>query len=163
MFVAATQSGTQVMRVAVTSQNFRNVTGHAGHARSFLIFEAEPGGEPVEVERLSLSRELVIHEFRGGPHPIDGVEVLLSAGFGDGFAQHMAARGITAVRTEKSDPIDAVKHFLACCAAGLDLATEPNCDCGHDHDHAHGHDHRHGDGHGHHHDDEHGCGCADNK
>jgi predicted Fe-Mo cluster-binding NifX family protein len=154
MSFAATQSGRQIMRVAVTSQDFRNVTGHAGHARGFLIFDAQPGSEPVEVERLSLSKELVIHEFRGaGPHPIDGVAVILSAGFGAGFAQHMAARGITAVRTEKLDPIEAVKHFLACREAGLDLISEPSCDCGHDHDH----DHAHGGGHGH------GCGGADHK
>jgi hypothetical protein len=157
MFAAATQSGIEIMRLAVTSQNFRDVTGHAGHARGFLIFEAQPGSEPVEVERLSLPRELVIHEFRGGPHPIDGVEVLLSAGFGAGFAQHMAARGITAVRTEKTDPVDAVRHFLACREAGLELASEPSCDCGHEHDH----DHDHAHGHGEHHD--HDCGCANNK
>lgn len=149
------------MRVAVTSQNFRDVTGHAGHARGFLIFEVEPGSEPVEIERLTLPKELVIHEFRGGPHPIDGVTVLLSQGFGAGFAQHMAARGITAVRTEMTDPVEAVKHFLACQTAGLDLATEPSCDCGHDHEHGHGHGHDHA--HGHDHEHGHDCGCADQK
>lgn len=144
------------MRVAVTSQIFRTVTGHAGHARSFLIFEAQPGSEPVEVERISLSKEQVIHEFRGGSHPIDGVEVLLSHGFGAHFAQNMAARGITAVRTEKEDPLEAVKDFLACQQAGQALATEPGCDCGHDHGHGHGHHH-------HHDHDDHDCSCADNK
>ena len=156
------------MRVAVTSQNFRNVTGHAGHARSFLIFEAQPGREPVEVERISLAKEQVIHEFRGGPHPIDGVEVLLSQGFGAGFAQNIAARGITAVRTEKDDPVEAVKDFLACQQAGQALATDPSCDCGHNHDHGHGHGHGHGHHHHHdhdhdHHHSDHGCGCADEK
>ncbi len=149
------------MRVAVTSQDFRNVTGHAGHARGFLIFEVQDGREPVEIERLSLPKELVIHEFRGGSHPIDGVDVLLSAGFGAGFARHMAARGITAVRTEKSDPVDAVKHFLASQEAGLDLSSAPSCDCGHDHDH--GHAHGPGRAHDHDHDHGHDCGCADNK
>ena len=27
------------MRIAVTSQNFRTVTGHAGKARRFLVFD----------------------------------------------------------------------------------------------------------------------------
>lgn len=144
------------MRIAVTSRDFHNVTGHAGHAREFLIFEAQHGREPVEIERLLLPGELVIHEFRGGSHPIDGVDVLLSAGFGAGFARHMAARGITAVRTEKSDPVDAVKHFLASQEAGLDLSSAPSCDCGHDHDHAHGNSHAHDHDHAHGHD----CGCA---
>lgn len=151
------------MRIAVTSRDFHKVTGHAGHAREFLIFEAQHGRDPVEIERLLLPRELVIHEFSGGSHPIDGVEVILSAGFGAGFARHMAARGITAVRTEKSDAVDAVKHFLACQEAGLALSSEPSCGCGHEHDHAHDHAHGHDHAHDHDHDHAHGhnCGCAD--
>jgi hypothetical protein len=33
------------MRIAVTSQNFRTVTGHAGRARRFIVSEAD-GREP---------------------------------------------------------------------------------------------------------------------
>jgi hypothetical protein len=29
-----------IMRIAITSQNFRTVTGHAGRAGRFLVFEA---------------------------------------------------------------------------------------------------------------------------
>jgi predicted Fe-Mo cluster-binding NifX family protein len=148
------------MKIAVTSQNFRTVTGHAGHARRFLIFDAEPGYEPLEVEQLLLPKELVMHEFRGdGPHPVDGVEVILSAGFGEGFAQRMAARGIIAVRTEKTDPAAAVTHYLECLAAGLDLPTGATCDCGHDHSHGHAHDHDHDHDLDHDH-EHHDCGCG---
>jgi predicted Fe-Mo cluster-binding NifX family protein len=31
------------MKIAVTSQDFRTVTGHAGRARNFLIYDAQPG------------------------------------------------------------------------------------------------------------------------
>lgn len=36
------------MRIAVTSQNFKTVTGHAGKSRRFLIYEARPGADPVD-------------------------------------------------------------------------------------------------------------------
>jgi predicted Fe-Mo cluster-binding NifX family protein len=105
------------MKIAVTSQNFRTVTGHAGRARRFLIYDAEPGAEPVEVARLDLPKELAMHEFHGAggerPHPTDGVDVILSQGFGDGFARRMAKRGIAVFATDKTDPVEAVKAYLA--------------------------------------------------
>ncbi len=66
------------MKIAVTSQNFRTVTGHAGKARRFLVFEAD-GGEVREVERLDLPKEMSFHELQGdAPHPVDGVDVLVT-------------------------------------------------------------------------------------
>lgn len=150
------------MKIAVTSQNFRTVTGHAGRARRFLIYQVGPDGEPVEVDRLDLPKELAMHDFRGGDaHPIDGVDVVVSAGFGEGFGQRMARRGVVAVVTAKTDPIDAVKDYLAQMGTVGPKATLGTCGChgghgehkahGHAHDHAHGHDHDHAHGHGHHH------------
>ena len=34
------------MRIAVTSQNFKTITGHAGKSRRFLIYDLEPGSAP---------------------------------------------------------------------------------------------------------------------
>ena len=92
------------MKIAVTSQNFRTGTGHAGRARRFLIYNAEPGAEPALAARLDLPKELAMHEFHGaGAHPIDGVDVILSQGFGEGFARRMARRGIAAFATDTTD------------------------------------------------------------
>jgi predicted Fe-Mo cluster-binding NifX family protein len=128
------------MKIAVTSQNFRTVIGHAGRARRFLIYDVQPGAEPVEVARLDLPAEQSFHETGGaGSHPIDGCAVLLSAGFASHFAQVMAARGIQAATTDKEDPIEAIKDFLARRAAGT-LPPVIGCDCGgacHDNDHDH--------------------------
>ncbi|MFL5288505.1 MAG: NifB/NifX family molybdenum-iron cluster-binding protein [Rhodopila sp.] len=129
------------MKIAVTSQNFRTVTGHAGRARRFLIYDVQPGAEPVEVARLDLPPEQSIHDMGGlGAHPVDGCQVLLSAGFASHFAMVMAGRGIQAATTDKEDPIEAIKDFLARRAAGT-LLPVIGCDCGgackdHDHDHA---------------------------
>lgn len=102
------------MKIAITSQNFKTVTNHAGKARRFLVFEIEEGKEPREIDRISLPKEMAFHELAmDAQHPIDGVDALLSASFGAGFARKMAARQITASLTEASDPIEAIRIFLA--------------------------------------------------
>ena len=63
----------------------------------FSVYEAAEGGEPVEVDRLDLPKELSMHEFHAkSPHPL-AVDVIIAGSFGEGFATRMAARGIVAV------------------------------------------------------------------
>ena len=101
------------MKIAVTSQNFRTVTGHAGKARRFLVFEAGPSEPPREVERLDLPKELAFHDFHGhGHHPVDGVDLLISAGAGDGFIHRLGARGVRVALTSESDPQAAIRAFF---------------------------------------------------
>lgn len=126
------------MRIAVSSQNFRTVTPHAGRARRFLVFEVEEGGEVNEVDRLDLAKEFAMHDWQGGgAHPLDAVDVLIAGSFGEGFGQRMAARGIVAVRTDQTDPLEAVKHYLA----AKHEVSGPSCDHGHRHQHQHAHAH----------------------
>lgn len=128
------------MKIAVTSQNFRTVTPHAGKTRRFLVYEAGDG-EPVEAGRLDLPKELSIHEFRAdGPHPLDAVDVVIAGSFGEGFAARMAARGIVVDATELADPIEAVKAYLARPRSDV----QAGCGCGHGHEHRHLHAHGHG-------------------
>jgi predicted Fe-Mo cluster-binding NifX family protein len=118
------------MRIAVTSQNFRTVTGHAGQARRFIVFEAQQAEAPVEVARLDLDREQSIHETGAvGAHPLDGTNVVLSAGFGGHFAQVMAQRGIEAAITDREDPLEAVQDFLQRHATDTKLPIV-GCSCG---------------------------------
>lgn len=65
------------MQIAVTSQNFRTVTGHAGKGRRFLIYEVD-GTSTTEVNRLDLPKEMSFHEFGGIAHPLDGTAVLVT-------------------------------------------------------------------------------------
>lgn len=98
------------MRIAVTSQNFRTITGHAGKTRRFLVYDAGADSEPAEVERLDLPKELSFHEFHGdGPHPVDGVDVIVTGGCGAGFSRRLAARGIRVVVTGETDPVTACR------------------------------------------------------
>lgn len=100
------------MKIAVTSQNFRTITGHAGKTRRFLVYDQDTEGGWKEMERLDLPKEMSMHEFTGGSHPIDVVDVLITAGCGDGFIRKMATRGIDVVQTAETDPLTAVEKLM---------------------------------------------------
>ena len=118
------------MKFAVTSQNYRTITSHAGKTRKFLIFEAKPGSDPIESERLNLPKEMAFHNFHGqGEHPVDQVDVMIVGSCGEGFIHRMAERGVQVVATSETDPIHAVTDYLA----GNVKPPKP-------HDHHHGHE-----------------------
>ena len=45
-------------------------------------------------------------------------DATVDGSFGDGFAARMAERGITAIRTDVADPLEAVKAYLATVTGG---------------------------------------------
>lgn len=128
------------MKVAVTSQNFKTVTGHAGKTRRFLVYDIGSPCSPRELERLDLPKEMAFHEFRGDAHPIDGVDALITASAGPGFVARLAQRGIEVVVCGESDPLTAVRDYIA-------GTVKPPLPHDHDHHHDHGGDHGHGHSH----------------
>jgi len=134
------------MKIAVSSQNFRTITGHAGKCRRFIVYEVQAGGVPAEMARLDLPLEQSFHAFAGGPHPLDGVDALLTGGAGEGMVRKLAQRGIRVVVTGETDPLQAVAEL------GAGRVKPPALgDGGHGHEHAHEPAHDHGSGGG--------CGC----
>jgi predicted Fe-Mo cluster-binding NifX family protein len=102
------------MRIAVTSQNFRTITGHAGKTRRFLVFEAGPDGvTPVEVDRLDLPSSMSLHEYHGDDHPVYGMDVVLTAGCGEGFVRRLASHGVRVFATSEPNPLRAVMAVMA--------------------------------------------------
>ncbi len=111
------------MKIAVTSQNFRTVTGHAGKSRRFLLYEVVDG-ETREVGRLDLPLGMAFHDFHGdGPHPVDGVDLIITAGCGGGFARRLAARGIAVAITSLEEPLAAVGAYIDGDLAPVDPAA----------------------------------------
>lgn len=101
------------MRIAITSQNRKSVTPHAGMCRKFWIYDIDDR-QVRGKSLLELAREQALHESRGdAPHPLDGVDVLISGGMGAGLAARMARRGTAALVTPESDPDRAVAAYLA--------------------------------------------------
>jgi predicted Fe-Mo cluster-binding NifX family protein len=127
------------MKIAVTSQNFRTISGHAGKTRRFLAYELEGLGPPRELERLDLPQEMMMHEFRGTEHPLQRFDALITGGAGEGFVRRLGAWGVKVAITDETDPLKAVLAY-----ARGDLVPGVGA-------HAHAHHHDHDDGHG-------GCG-----
>jgi predicted Fe-Mo cluster-binding NifX family protein len=103
------------MKVAVASSDFRNVTGHAGRARKFLVFEVTAEGttttEPVGIE---LEPDMVFHHFKDDrPHPLDGIDALITLSAGESFVKKMAGRGVDAIQTAETDAAKAVRDYAA--------------------------------------------------
>ncbi|MCU7844228.1 MAG: nitrogen fixation protein [Candidatus Thiodiazotropha sp. (ex Monitilora ramsayi)] len=116
------------MKIAVTSQNFRTITQHAGKARRFLVYEQDPStGNPKETHRLDLPKQMSMHEFRGDDHPIFGVDKLVTGSCGQGFIRRMSGAGVTVVVTSETDPYSAAEALFA----GRSLPPAES----HDHDH----------------------------
>ena len=101
------------MKIGVTSQNFRTITGHAGKTRRFLIYTPDDKGMPAETDRLDLPKEMSMHEFRDADHPLDELDVLITGSCGEGFVRRMAAKGVMVVATSETDPIQAAAAVLA--------------------------------------------------
>lgn len=121
------------LKIGVSSQNFRTVTGHAGKGRRFMVFETFDGMEVQEAGRIDLPKEMSLHEWNGqGEHPLFELDMLITASCGDGFIRKMGSRGVQVRATSETDPVTAVKAWLA----GTLAAAAP-----HEHDHHHEHQH----------------------
>ena len=96
------------MKIGIATTDYTKISGHAGRARKWLVFESEMG-EPTQVE---LTSEQVFHHHPdGAPHPLDGIEIILAHSAGDGFLARMKARGIEVCLTAEIDPIKAVADY----------------------------------------------------
>ncbi len=124
------------MKIAITSQNFRTVTPHAGKTRRFLVYEISPEGEPREVGRIDLDQSMTIHEFggRADAHPLDQMDVLITGSAGAGFVQKLQERGVQVVVTGETDPVQAIADLR-----GNRVKPPSPHSCNHHHHHPHGH------------------------
>ena len=101
------------LKIAVTSQNRKTVTEHAGKCRKFWIYDIKQG-EVSGKTLLELPIEQSFHEAPAGQaHPLDAVHVLITAGIGSGLQQRLAQRGIQSVVTGEENPDQAVAAYLA--------------------------------------------------
>ena len=99
------------------------------------MYEAETGKDPVEIARIDINEDQTIHNFQGGAHPLDGIEVLIAGSAGGCFVARMQKRGITTVVARDIPPATAVAAYMM----GLikPLTEAGMCECSGDHDHHH--------------------------
>jgi len=120
------------MKIAVTSQNKREITQHAGMCRKFWIYEINEGLVSQKT-LLELPVEQSFHESPPHePHPLDDIQVLIAGDMGINLIQRLEKKGIEAIITSNKDPDQAVTAYLD---GSLErLPPDPN---------HHGHKHRH--------------------
>lgn len=120
------------MKIAVASQNRREISGHTGHCRKFWIFTVE--NQAISNKSLlELPKEQSFHDsYPSAPSPLDDVQVLIAGGMGSGLARRLEARNIRALVTQEKNPDQAVSDFL-----NGTLKTEPLEPHEHHHKHAH--------------------------
>ena len=103
------------MKIAVAITNdAAKVSGHAGRARHWLVYDAEAPDSVAAPSRMDLDSEMVFHHLKeGAAHPLDGIEVIIAISAGEGFLKHMEKRGIHVALTAETDPAKAVGDYLA--------------------------------------------------
>lgn len=121
------------MKIAVTSQNRKIITEHAGRCRKFWIFSID-NAVIVDKQLLELPIEQSFHASSAHePHPLDDIDVLITAGMGSGMVRRLARKGIIGLITEQTDPDTAVALYLTG-ELNAKAASEHASDC-----HKHGH------------------------
>jgi len=101
------------MKIAVASQNRKQVTGHTGRCRRFRIYEVE-AGRVISRTLLELPIDQSFHAISPqASHPLDSVQVLISGGMGEGLVMRLARVGIEGLITTENDPDRAVALYLA--------------------------------------------------
>jgi predicted Fe-Mo cluster-binding NifX family protein len=119
-----------LMKIAVTSQNKREITEHAGKCRKFWIYEVTNNNVDQKT-LLELPKELSFHESSAdAPHPLDDVQVLITGSMGMGLVHRLGMKNIEGIVTSEKEPDKAVIAYLA----GTLEQLAP-------HTHHHGHQH----------------------
>ena len=100
------------MKIAMPTTDGATISGHAGQARCWLLYDLnvqQAGAALPPPARIELTREQLPHYFKDdGPHPLDGVEIVLAGSAGDGFVRHMKKRGADVLFTGETDPATAL-------------------------------------------------------
>ena len=100
------------MKIAVTSQNRKNITGHAGRCRKFWVFSIE-GNSIVDKNLVELPKEQCFHDSSPhDDHPLDEIDVLISGGMGQGLVRRLQRKGIESLVTTEVDPETAVSLYM---------------------------------------------------
>ena len=100
------------MKIAVTSQNRKTITEHAGRCRKFWVFHTE-NNKIIDRVLLQLPKQQSFHDSSPNEsHPLDDVDVLIAGGMGNGLMKRLARKGIKGLVTKEDNPEKAVLRYL---------------------------------------------------
>ncbi len=127
--------------VAITCQNKKDISGHAGACRNYLVYKIIDN-IIVSKEWLNLSIEEALHNtFHNATenpnHPLFQVDVLLTGGIGMGGIMRLKRYKVDAFIVSETNPDAAIKKLLDGTLTSLDpnsLQPAGNCNCGKKHE-----------------------------
>ena len=107
------------MRIAVTTEN-GVISGHFGHAKNFSVFTVENGkiASREELDTQGNHCESMPAFIKG-----NNIDVVITAGMGQGAVNGLASVGIQAFSGVQGNPEEAVNNFLA----GKLVSAGANC------------------------------------
>lgn len=106
------ESNTSTMKIAVTSQNRNSITAHAGRCLNFWVYQVQDD-KVMGKSLVELAREQSFFETAPlDPHPLDDVDVFITAGMGEGLLRRLRSKGTRSYITSVADPDEAVTRFL---------------------------------------------------
>ncbi|MBF0620948.1 MAG: nitrogen fixation protein [Magnetococcales bacterium] len=101
------------MKIAISSQNKKSVTGHPGKCRNFWIFQIDDAQQIVDKKLLTLEMEQMFHQHPADqPHPLDEVDVLISGMMALWLQQRMAHYNVKAIATSETDLEKTLSDYL---------------------------------------------------
>jgi len=100
------------MHIAISSQNRKTVTQHAGKCRAFWVYPVcGRAAGPRHLVELAIEASLHANEGRL-PEALAGIDVMITGSMGSGLQQKLARQGVRALVTSEEDPDAAVAAFL---------------------------------------------------
>lgn len=115
------------MQIAITSQNRKTITEHAGKCRNFWIYEIEQGqltGKRLIELPIEQSFHASHHQFA---EPLAGINVLITGSMGDRLYHRLLQSGIQPIITLEENPDQAVTAFLANSLERLPIHYDQHC------------------------------------
>jgi predicted Fe-Mo cluster-binding NifX family protein len=128
------------MKIAVTYQNGRTISGHAGRTNRFLIYTIEDQ-KVIDKKEVNMDKEQTFHNiFHDGiepipEHPLLYINAINAGNMGSGFFNKMRMKNIDAINTAERDPDEAIEKLLVGKLEVKPLEEHHHHD--HDHDHQH--------------------------
>ena len=122
--------------IALTTQNRRTITSHAGRCRRFTLARVENGQVQLPLEQVELDIDQTLKQSHGGmPAALQNIDVLITAGAGQGMAQRLKALGVQLCVTPVQDPLEAAQAWAQGCLpqqeqTEADEHDHDDCDCG---------------------------------
>ena len=131
-------------KVAITSQNKKTITGHAGKCRHFYIYTIDTEGN-FEKELIDLAKDETLHHtFHDDPSPnphnyLYDMDIILTESMGQSAVVKLATQNVTVYSIQETDPELAIKKLiegtLEAFAPVSNHKSHTSCNCGGGHHH----------------------------